>query len=88
MLTVIPSKQDKSVDSSKQVKLGFLTGLVPREKSMVFERILFRATRGNVFIRQTVIEEPVIDPNSGDKVVCLFDLESQEFIQPMECWSR
>ena len=85
MLTVIPSKQDKSVDSSKQVELGFLTGLVPREKSMVFERILFRATRGNVFIRQTVIEEPVIDPNSGDKVVCLFDLESQEFIQHMEC---
>ncbi|XP_013596272.1 PREDICTED: V-type proton ATPase subunit a3-like isoform X1 [Brassica oleracea var. oleracea] len=60
-------QQDKSIDSSKQVKLGFLTGLVPREKSMVFERILFRATRGNVFIRQTVIEEPVIDPNSGEK---------------------
>ncbi|CAH8344725.1 unnamed protein product [Eruca vesicaria subsp. sativa] len=58
--------QEKSIDS-KQVKLGFLTGLVPREKSMVFERILFRATRGNVFIRQTVIEEPVIDPNSGEK---------------------
>ncbi|KAJ4914031.1 V-type proton ATPase subunit a3 [Raphanus sativus] len=60
--------QDKSTDSSKQVKLGFLTGLVPREKSMVFERILFRATRGNVFIRQTVLEDPVIDPNSGEKV--------------------
>ncbi|CAN6917424.1 unnamed protein product, partial [Brassica oleracea] len=60
-------QEDKSIDSSKQVKLGFLTGLVPREKSMVFERILFRATRGNVFIRQTVIDEPVIDPNSGEK---------------------
>ncbi|KAJ0252456.1 V-type proton ATPase subunit a3 [Hirschfeldia incana] len=57
----------ESTDSSKQVKLGFLTGLVPREKSMVFERILFRATRGNVFIRQTVVEEPVIDPTSGEK---------------------
>ncbi|XP_019089331.1 PREDICTED: V-type proton ATPase subunit a3 isoform X2 [Camelina sativa] len=62
-----PLLQEKSVDSSKQVKLGFLTGLVPREKSMVFERILFRATRGNIFIRQTVIEEPVIDPSSGEK---------------------
>ncbi|XP_010446444.1 PREDICTED: V-type proton ATPase subunit a3 isoform X1 [Camelina sativa] len=60
-------QEEKSVDSSKQVKLGFLTGLVPREKSMVFERILFRATRGNIFIRQTVIEEPVIDPSSGEK---------------------
>ncbi|XP_010431861.1 PREDICTED: V-type proton ATPase subunit a3 [Camelina sativa] len=60
-------QEEKSIDSSKQVKLGFLTGLVPREKSMVFERILFRATRGNIFIRQTVIEEPVIDPSSGEK---------------------
>lgn len=69
-LTIVSFKQEKSIDSSKQVKLGFLTGLVPREKSMVFERILFRATRGNVYIRQTVVEEPVIDPNSGEKVRC------------------
>lgn len=55
-------------DSSKQVKLGFLAGLVPREKSMVFERILFRATRGNVFLRQATVEDPVTDPVSGEKV--------------------
>ncbi|XP_010531458.1 PREDICTED: V-type proton ATPase subunit a2 [Tarenaya hassleriana] len=60
-------QEEKSVDSSKQVKLGFLTGLVPREKSMLFERILFRATRGNIFIRQSVVEEPVVDPVSGEK---------------------
>ncbi|KFK30491.1 hypothetical protein AALP_AA7G268500 [Arabis alpina] len=60
-------REEKAIDSSKQVKLGFLTGLVPREKSMVFERILFRATRGNIFTRQSVIEEAVIDPNSGEK---------------------
>ncbi|KAL0715647.1 hypothetical protein Bca4012_064969 [Brassica carinata] len=30
---------------ASQVKLGFLSGLVPRGKSMVFERILFRAAR-------------------------------------------
>lgn len=64
-------QEEKSVDPTKQVKLGFLTGLVPREKSMVFERILFRATRGNIFIRQSVIEESVVDPNSGEKVSCL-----------------
>ncbi|XP_021738681.1 V-type proton ATPase subunit a3-like [Chenopodium quinoa] len=60
--------QDKSGDPSKQVQLGFFTGLVPREKSMPFERILFRATRGNVFVRQTTVENPVIDPASGEKV--------------------
>ncbi|XP_021753540.1 V-type proton ATPase subunit a3-like [Chenopodium quinoa] len=60
--------QDKSGDPSKQVQLGFFTGLVPREKSMPFERILFRATRGNVLVRQTTVENPVIDPASGEKV--------------------
>lgn len=55
-------------DPSKQVKLGFLCGLVPREKSMAFERILFRATRGNVFLHQAEVEEPVVDPASGEKV--------------------
>ncbi|CAO2813419.1 unnamed protein product [Amaranthus hypochondriacus] len=59
--------QDKSVDPSKPIQLGFLTGLVPREKSMAFERILFRATRGNVFVRQTAVENPVTDPASGEK---------------------
>lgn len=58
-----------SIDPSKQVKLGFLTGLVPREKSMAFERILFRATRGNIFLKQAVVEDPVTDPVSREKVV-------------------
>jgi V-type H+-transporting ATPase subunit a len=60
--------KEKSTDSSKQIKLGFLTGLVPREKFMAFERIIFRATRGNVFLRQVAVEDPVTDPVSGEKV--------------------
>lgn len=35
---------------------------------MAFERILFRATRGNVFLKQTTVENPVTDPASGEKV--------------------
>ncbi|XP_050366507.1 V-type proton ATPase subunit a3 [Argentina anserina] len=60
--------QESSTDPSKQVKLGFITGLVPRGKSLAFERILFRATRGNVFLRQAVVENPVTDPVTGEKV--------------------
>ncbi|KAF5751076.1 V-type proton ATPase subunit a3-like [Tripterygium wilfordii] len=60
--------QEMSIDPSKPVNLGFIAGLVPREKFMAFERILFRATRGNVFLKQVVLEEPVIDPASGEKV--------------------
>ncbi|XP_019169256.1 PREDICTED: V-type proton ATPase subunit a3-like isoform X2 [Ipomoea nil] len=55
-------------DTSKQVRLGFISGLVPKEKSMAFERILFRATRGNVLLRQSEVDESVIDPISGEKV--------------------
>ncbi|KAL0709729.1 hypothetical protein Bca4012_016707 [Brassica carinata] len=36
-------QEEKSIDPTKQVKLGFITGLVPHEKSVVFVRILFRA---------------------------------------------
>ncbi|THG21910.1 hypothetical protein TEA_016607 [Camellia sinensis var. sinensis] len=61
-------EQEMSTDPSKQVKLGFVSGLVPREKSMAFERILFRATRGNVFLKQAVVEDPVVDPVSRAKV--------------------
>ncbi|KAG8088191.1 hypothetical protein GUJ93_ZPchr0010g9187 [Zizania palustris] len=55
-------------DPSKQVKLGSLSGLVPKEKAMAFERILFRATRGNMLLRQEPVDETVTDPLSGEKV--------------------
>ncbi|KAK6939399.1 V-type ATPase, V0 complex, 116kDa subunit family [Dillenia turbinata] len=61
-------EQEMSIDFSKQVKLGFTCGLVPREKSMAFERILFRATRGNVYLNQVAVTDPVVDPASGEKV--------------------
>lgn len=60
--------QEMGTDQSKQVKLGFISGLVPKAKSLSFERILFRATRGNVYLKQAVVEHPVTDPVSGEKV--------------------
>ncbi|XP_078447915.1 V-type proton ATPase subunit a3-like [Wolffia australiana] len=60
-------EQEISTDPSKQIKLGFISGLVPKEKSLPFERILFRATRGNVFLRQALVDDPVTDPVSGEK---------------------
>ncbi|KAD6119220.1 hypothetical protein E3N88_10491 [Mikania micrantha] len=61
-------EQEMTTDISKQVKLGYVSGLVPRDKSMAFERMLFRTTRGNVFLKQNVVEEPVMDPVRGEKV--------------------
>ncbi|XP_008783594.1 V-type proton ATPase subunit a3-like [Phoenix dactylifera] len=61
-------EQEILADPSKQVKLGFVSGLVPKEKSMAFERILFRATRGNMYLKQVAVDDPVTDPVSGEKV--------------------
>lgn len=61
-------EQEMAIDPSKQVRLGFVTGLVAKAKAQSFERVLFRATRGNMFIKQAAVEEPVIDPASGDQV--------------------
>ncbi|VFR03612.1 unnamed protein product [Cuscuta campestris] len=66
-------EQTMSVDPAKQVKLGYVSGLVAREKSMAFERILFRATMGNVFVKQVAVDDAVTDPVSGEKVQAALD---------------
>nr|CAB3224570.1 V-type proton ATPase 116 kDa subunit a isoform 1-like [Phallusia mammillata] len=54
-------------------KLGFVAGVVLREKVPAFERVLWRACRGNVFLRHTEIETPLEDPHTGDSVnKCVF----------------
>ncbi|KAH9758901.1 V-type proton ATPase subunit a3 [Citrus sinensis] len=49
---------------------GFIDSPLSAEqrKDNGFERILFHATRGNVFLKQSVVEDPVADPVSGEKV--------------------
>ncbi|KAL9328916.1 hypothetical protein ACSQ67_003919 [Phaseolus vulgaris] len=63
-----PLLWEQEETSTKQIKLGFISGLVSREKSVPFERILFRATRGNVFLKQAVVDHSVLDLTSGEKV--------------------
>ncbi|XVF63769.1 hypothetical protein PTKIN_Ptkin09bG0113600 [Pterospermum kingtungense] len=71
-------EQEMVTDPSKQVKLVFGSGLVPREKSLTFERIMFRATRGNVFLKQSVVEDT--DPSSGEKLVPTFTIVDLKFL--------
>ena len=44
--------------------LRFVTGVIVREKLSVFERILWRACRGNVFLRRAEIETPLENPTT------------------------
>lgn len=50
------------------MKLGFMTGVIARERLHSFERMLWRVCRGNVFLRKTEIETPLEDPSTGDKI--------------------
>ena len=45
-----------------QAKFTFVTGVIAREKVPAFERILWRACRGNVFLRQADIAQTLEDP--------------------------
>ncbi|XP_034126501.1 V-type proton ATPase 116 kDa subunit a isoform X2 [Drosophila guanche] len=46
----------------------FVAGVILRERLPPFERMLWRACRGNVFLRQAMIETPLEDPTNGDQV--------------------
>ncbi|MCO5605790.1 hypothetical protein L7F22_059974 [Adiantum nelumboides] len=61
-------EQEMQTDPAKQTRLGFITGLIAKTKVAAFERILFRATRGNLFFKQALVEEPVLDPATNEKV--------------------
>ena len=51
------------------LQLGFVAGVILRERLPAFERMLWRACRGNVFLRQAEIEDPLEDPQAGSDEV-------------------
>ncbi|XP_066998740.2 V-type proton ATPase 116 kDa subunit a 1 isoform X4 [Anabrus simplex] len=72
-----PSREEEQVTllgeeglraGGQALKLGFVAGVILRERIPAFERMLWRACRGNVFLRQAEIETPLEDPSNGDQV--------------------
>lgn len=45
-------------------RLGFVAGTIQRERIPGFERMLWRISRGNVFLRQAEIDETLEDPET------------------------
>eukprot|EP01101_Sappina_pedata_P012581 TRINITY_DN86_c0_g1_i1.p1 TRINITY_DN86_c0_g1~~TRINITY_DN86_c0_g1_i1.p1 ORF type:complete len:883 (-),score=426.82 TRINITY_DN86_c0_g1_i1:141-2546(-) len=52
----------------KAINLGFVTGVILSEKLASFEKVLWRATRGNMFLKQAPIPRLVRDPTTGTDV--------------------
>lgn len=56
----------------KATRLGFTAGTIEMENLNAFEKLLFRATRGNMYLRYADVGT-VTDPNSGkDKQKAVF----------------
>lgn len=67
--------QGEQPETSKS-GLRFISGIICKSKALTFERMLFRATRGNMFFNQAPAGEHVADPVSGELVCELLFLFS------------
>nr|CAH8828091.1 unnamed protein product [Trichobilharzia regenti] len=50
------------------LRLGFLAGIILRERLPAFERMLWRVCRGNVFLKQAEVDDPLEDLTTGASV--------------------
>lgn len=59
-----------SNDHGRDLDMRFssITGVVSTEEKQRFERMIFRATRGNCFVRFAPIKQPITDPHTGELV--------------------
>ncbi|XP_065049155.1 V-type proton ATPase subunit a1-like isoform X2 [Musa acuminata AAA Group] len=61
-------EQSVQPEPSSKAGLRFISGIICKSKELTFERMLFRATRGNMFFNQAPAGEQVMDPVSGEMV--------------------
>lgn len=54
---------------SDQSGLRFISGIICKSKLLRFERMLFRATRGNMLFNQAPADEQIMDPLSTEMVL-------------------
>ncbi|GKU93650.1 hypothetical protein SLEP1_g7226 [Rubroshorea leprosula] len=61
-------EQEMRPRPSDQSGLQFISGIVSKPKVLRFERMLFRATRGNMLFNQAPADEEIMDPMSTEMV--------------------
>ncbi|KAJ7980947.1 V-type proton ATPase subunit a [Quillaja saponaria] len=61
-------EQEVRPGPSNQSGLRFISGIICKSKVLRFERMLFRATRGNMLFNQAPADEEIMDPISTETV--------------------
>ncbi|XP_016500559.1 V-type proton ATPase subunit a1 isoform X1 [Nicotiana tabacum] len=61
-------EQEMRSELSNQSGVRFISGIICKSKVVQFERMLFRATRGNMLFNQAVADDEILDPSSNEMV--------------------
>ncbi|XP_044763110.1 V-type proton ATPase 116 kDa subunit a1 [Coccinella septempunctata] len=59
---------EDSQTASGRGRLGFVAGVIKRERVPAFERMLWRISRGNIFLRQADVGIALEDPITGNEI--------------------
>jgi len=54
--------------NNEPVQIGFVAGVIARQRMAMFERMLWRVSRGNAFLKQQEIDQELKDPATGAMV--------------------
>lgn len=73
--------QEMNPGPSNQSGLRFISGIINKDKLLRFERMLFRATRGNMLFNQTTSDEEIMDPSTSEMVSIISYLSDHMLIQ-------
>ncbi|KAJ2225634.1 H(+)-transporting V0 sector ATPase subunit a [Coemansia sp. RSA 485] len=57
-----------AVAAGRDINVGFVTGVIARDRISTLERVLWRSLRGNMFLNYVDIDEPINDPRQEEPV--------------------
>ncbi|EEH20928.1 hypothetical protein PABG_03159 [Paracoccidioides brasiliensis Pb03] len=59
---------DAETQTFSVMNIGFVAGVIPRDRIGSFERILWRTLRGNLYMNQSEIPDPIINPANNEEI--------------------